>query len=78
MPEIMESYLERVDFILGVQASAPYNVGMTSFGDTAYINIIRNIQEPELERHFFAVLQQHHIPVTVESNQPGGEQTCIV
>ena len=78
VPEIMESYLERVDFILGVQASAPYNVGMTSFGDTAYINIIRNIQEPELERHFFAVLQQHHIPVTVESNQPGGEQTCIV
>ena len=78
VPEIMESYLERVDFILGVQASAPYNVGMTSFGDTAYINIIRNIQEPELERHFFGVLQQHKIPVTVESNQPGGEQTCIV
>ena len=68
VPEIMAGYIQRFDFILGVQAAAPYNCGMLSFRDTAYINFIRNIQEPELERHFYAVLQQMGIPVTVESN----------
>ena len=69
VPDVMAGYIKRFDFILGVQAAAPYNCGMLSFGDTAYINFIRNIQEPELERHFFAVLQQFGIPVTVVSNQ---------
>ena len=69
LPDVMTGYVERFDFILGVQAAAPYNCGMISFGDTVCINFIRNIQEPELERHFYAVLQQMGIPVTVESNQ---------
>ena len=64
----MASYIERFDFILGVQAAAPYNCGMLSYGDTLYINFIRDIQEAELERHFHAVLQQLGLPVTVESN----------
>ena len=65
----MADYIRRFDFILGTQAAAPYNCGMLSFGDTVYINFIRNIQEPELERHFYGVLQQLGVPVTVESNQ---------
>ncbi|MBP3402188.1 MAG: hypothetical protein J6K85_03915 [Clostridia bacterium] len=69
MPDIMRQYVERVDFILGVQAAAPYNCGVASFGDTIYVNFIRNIPEPELERHFFAVLHEMGLPVTVESNQ---------
>lgn len=69
MPEIMRQYIRRMDFILGVQAAAPYNCGMLSFGDTVYINFIRNISDPELERHFFAVLRDIGIPVTVESNR---------
>ena len=69
IPEIMSSYIKRFDFILGVQAAAPYNCGMLSYGDTIYINFIRNIQEADLERHFFAVLKQLEIPVTIESNQ---------
>ena len=69
VPEGMRKYIRRFDFILGAQAAAPYNCGMLSFGDTVYINFIRNIEEPELERHFFAVLQQLGIPVTVESNR---------
>ena len=68
VPHVMEAYIQRFDFILGVQAEAPYNCGMLSFGDTAYVNFIRNIQEPELERHFHAVLHEMGIPVTVESN----------
>ncbi len=69
MPDIMRQYVERMDFILGVQAAAPYNCGMLSFGDTIYVNFIRNTKDPELERHFFAVLHEMGLPVTVESNQ---------
>ena len=68
IPKNMASYIQRFDFILGVQAAAPYNCGMLSYGDTLYINFIRDIQEAELERHFHAVLQQLGLPVTVESN----------
>ena len=71
VPEAMEKYIKRFDFILGVQAAAPYNCGMLSFGDTIYINFIRNIKEAELERHFFAVLQELGLSATVESNQNG-------
>ena len=69
VPEEMAKYIKRFDFILGVQAAAPYNCGMLSFGDTIYINFIRNIKEAELERHFFKVLQEIGISATVESNQ---------
>ena len=68
IPEIMAKYILRFDFILGVQAAAPYNCGMLSFADTLYINFIRNIKEPGLERHFFSVLKEVGLPVTVESN----------
>ena len=71
VPESMAKYIKRFDFILGVQAAAPYNCGMLSFGDTIYINFIRNIKEAELERHFFAVLQELGLSATVESNQNG-------
>ena len=69
IPDMMRPYVQRFDFILGVQAAAPYNCGMLSFGDTVYINFIRNIQDPELERHFHAVLHQLGLPMMVESNR---------
>ncbi|MBO7250272.1 MAG: hypothetical protein J6V42_03255 [Clostridia bacterium] len=69
LPEIMIPYIERFDFILGVQAAAPYNCGMLSFGDTVYISFIRNIKDPELEKHFYAVLSELGLPLTVESNR---------
>lgn len=69
LPKIMQSYVQRMDFILGVQAAAPYNCGVLSYGDTLYINFIRNTRDPNLERHFFAVLRDMGLTVTVESNQ---------
>ena len=69
LPEIMTDYIERFDFILGVQANAPYNCGMLSYGDTVYINFIRNIIDAELEREFYNVLKELGIKMTVESNQ---------
>ena len=69
LPEEMKPYIDRFDFILGVQATSHHNCGVISFGDTVNVNLIRRIREPDLERHFYRVLQQLGIPVTVESNQ---------
>ena len=71
VPEIMQKYIERFDFILGAQASAPNNIGMLTFKDTVYVNFIRNIKDAEFERQYFSILQQLGITVTVESNQKG-------
>ncbi len=71
VPEQMRPYISRFDFILGVQADAPYNCGVVSYGDTVYINFIRDIKDAELERHFFAVLRELGLSVTVESNRNG-------
>jgi len=69
IPQIMESYVKRFDFILGVQATQPYNCGMVTYKDTIYLNFIRDIKDPELERHFYLVLQSLGVEVYVESNQ---------
>jgi len=70
LPSIMLPYVERLDFILGVQATAPYNCGIISCKDTVNVNFIRSIREPMLETHFFRVLRDMGIPVTVQSNRP--------
>ena len=69
VPREMEAYIERFDFILGVQATSPYNCGALSYGNTLYLNIIRNIREPDLEYHLYRVLRDMGLPVTVESNR---------
>lgn len=69
LPEIMMPYIERMDFILGRQATKPNNCGVISFGDTLYINFTRTIREPALEAHFHEILRDMGLPVTVESNQ---------
>ena len=69
LPEEMMPYVQRMDFILGVQATKPNNSSVITFKDTTYVNFIRNIREPALERHFHKVLQALDLPVTVESNQ---------
>lgn len=69
VPDVMAEYIERFDFILGVQATAPYNCGMLSFGDTIYLNFIRNTRDAELERHFWSALQSVGLSAEVESNR---------
>ena len=70
LPQEMRPFIRRMDFIIGVQARAPHNCGVITYGDTVYINMIRNIREPELERHFYEVLHRLGLPVRAESNQP--------
>ena len=70
MPLEMVPYVKRMDFILGVQNTAPCNCGVISLGNTLYVNFIRNIREPALEYAFYRVLRDLEIPVTVDSNSP--------
>ena len=71
LPQEMKPYVKRMDFILGIQSFLPHTCGVLSYNDTLYINFIRNIKESELESHFYQVLQQLGLTVTVESNQRG-------
>ena len=69
LPDVMVPYVERLDFILGVQATAPYNCGVVSFGDTINVNFIRNIRQSLLESRFYQILRDMGIPVLAESNR---------
>ena len=69
LPGDMPKYVERMDFIIGVQARAPHNCGIITYNGTMYINMIRNIKEPELELRFFRALKRQGLNAAVESNQ---------
>lgn len=69
VPDQMKDYIERFDFILGAQLKAPHNCGILSFGDTLYINFIRDICESDLEMHIYRVLRELGLSVKVQSNQ---------
>lgn len=69
LPEEMLPYVERLDFIIGVQKTYPNNCSVASLGSVTCINMIRNIRESELERQFFSRLVELGIPVTIESNE---------
>ena len=69
LPETMLDYVDRMDFILGVQSTRPNNCGVISYNGKLYINFIRNIEEPTLERVFFRNLRKHGIIAKIESNQ---------
>lgn len=68
LPESMRNHIVRMDFILGVQANAPYNCGVLTYGDTLYMNFIRDIREPLLEKYTADVLLALGIHVKAESN----------
>ena len=68
LPEAMAPYVTRVEFVLGAQATAPYNCSVTSWQGRTYISIVRNSVEPRLERAFFTALVQMGFHVKIESN----------
>ncbi len=69
LPENMEEHIERIDFILGPQARAPYNCSAYTYRNILNVTFSRDIKEPKLEKYFFAELQSLGIEVTVQSNQ---------
>ena len=68
IPDEMAEYVSRMDFTLGVQAVAPNNCGVVSYGGKLYINFIRDTKEPELEREFFTLLRSLGVHILIESN----------
>ena len=68
LPEAMADYIERFEFVIGVQYSYPNNCSVVSWNGKTYISMIRGIQESELERLFFSRLVELGIPVEVESD----------
>lgn len=69
IPDIMEPYIERFEFVVGVQLTYPNNCSVVSFGGNTYINMIRNTKDSELERLFFSKLVELGIPVGIETNR---------
>ncbi len=68
LPAAMEPFVTRVEFVLGPQAMAPYNLSCTSWQGKTFINIVRNSVRPRLERRFFTYLVEQGLEVAVESN----------
>lgn len=68
LPSEMEKYVTRLDFILGIQSTAPYNCGVLSFKDTLYMNFVRDIKNPLLESAVFEVFRDLGLEVKVLTN----------
>lgn len=71
MPEEFMRYVTRLDFVLGVQASAPYNTSAITYEGKIYFNIIRNIREPVLEGALYKVFRELGLRVIAEGNTRG-------
>jgi hypothetical protein len=69
LPEAMRPYVDRFDFIIGVQYSYPNNCSVVSWQGKTWISMIRGIRDSELERLFFSRLVELGIPVDIESNR---------
>ncbi len=69
LPDEMEQYIRRLEFIIGPQRSYPNNCSVLSYNGRTYINMIRNICESELERRFFSALVEEGLTVDIESNR---------
>lgn len=69
LPDAMLPYVQRLEFIVGVQSTYPNNCAVATLGDVTCINMIRNIRESELERRFFSRLVELGVAVDIEANQ---------
>ncbi len=69
LPEEMRDLVNRMDFILGPQATCANTCGVLSYDGKLYINFLRTIREAELEQTFFCYLRQLGLKVTIESNR---------
>jgi acetyl esterase/lipase/NRPS condensation-like uncharacterized protein len=73
LPEELSSRIGRMDFVIGVQSTAPYNTSAVTYGGRLYLNVIRNISEPVLEREIHKVFREIGLRAVVESNTRGGK-----
>ena len=72
LPSELAEHIERMDFVLGVQSSAPYNTSAVTYKGKLYLNVIRNISEPVLEYEIYKIFREIGLGSVVESNTRGG------
>ncbi len=72
LPKEAAQHISRVEFILGSQARAPYNISLPSWDGKSYVEIVRNSAEPELERRVFRTLVKEGFHVKIENNDRKG------
>ena len=68
LPPEFTAHVTRLDFVLGAQASAPYNTSLITYGGKMYLNVIRNMEEAVLEPALYGVLRELGIRAVIESN----------
>ncbi len=69
LPEVMQPYVERLDFLLGAPSRNPVTCACVSYGGNVYWNFTRRIREPDLEHAVLTALVKMGVPVKVESNR---------
>lgn len=69
LPDIMENYVDRFDFIIGPLPETPYNCAVITYKGKVNISFARSVRKPELELAFFQQLRDLGVKVKVESNQ---------
>ena len=68
LPQEMAQHVTRMDLLLGVQSTAPYNSAMITYGGKAYLNIIRNVKDSILEKELYKTFKELGLKVVAESN----------
>lgn len=68
LPEVMEQYVDRMDFQLGPLFQNKVMCAALSYKGMLYINFTRKIREADVEKNFFRRLIEEGVPVTIESN----------
>ncbi len=58
LPEVMHSYVKKIDCYLSPRANSPYNCAMISYRDQVSLNFSSFNQNRDLEKDFFEVLQE--------------------
>lgn len=69
IPEEMNKYIDRFDFLLGASPRDTYNCGMISLDNTLCLNFVRSIKEPVLEQKVYDIFHSLGIKVKVEGNR---------
>ena len=69
LPNIMNDYIERFDFVLTPQLQQPCGCSIISYKDKLYVSFVRKIKEPKLEKEFFTTLVKQGLHVKIESNR---------
>ncbi len=67
-PEEFSRFVERIDFVIGVQASAPYNLSAITYNGKLNLSVIRNIENPVLECQLYRVFRELELYPVAESN----------